>query len=471
MIEPGDMLPPWIDELISPKSDTVELNSLIYQFAFNIKDNLSGVDTSSIEVTIKHDFVVYGISDTSESVKFGDPDGNELEITKSDPNDLGLAYDISCAINGGFHFQYNEMILMIVNAKDNVGNAMVDTITFFSIQDREPPIIVEKKPIDVTEVDTSECSDISIVLKDLVSGIDADSIGMWIEVSPIDSEEPKTWDPNGELMKNGKAQVTLTADLKKATLKLIGSCDVDYNKRVRIHIEAQDLVEPKANKLDTTIHFDTKTIRPDLTVEACDASGKRFTIDDSVTVTAMVKNMNARVVNAFSVRFEAEEGMDPVEVPVTTPLEKGETLPVSTRLLFKCQGTLVMTIIADFYNQIWEEDESNNELTLEVLVGGVDGVAVRSNPFTPNGDGINDNAYFFCEKFILENPYIKIFDLRGRSVRELNPGDISEYQEGEKKFKWDGRCDNGQELIPGLYLFMLKDKGKNLASGGVVIAR
>ncbi|MCI0511785.1 gliding motility-associated C-terminal domain-containing protein, partial [candidate division KSB1 bacterium] len=90
---------------------------------------------------------------------------------------------------------------------------------------------------------------------------------------------------------------------------------------------------------------------------------------------------------------------------------------------------------------------------------------VRSNPFTPNGDGINDDAYFFCKEFKLELPSIKLFDLRGRFVRQLTELD------SESRFRWDGRDENGADTMPGVYLFILQDKGESIMNGCVVIAR
>lgn len=80
----------------------------------------------------------------------------------------------------------------------------------------------------------------------------------------------------------------------------------------------------------------------------------------------------------------------------------------------------------------------------------VQGVAIAPNPFTPNGDGTNDQAYI---RFALGNLnaertiQVRIFDLAGHSV-------WSERRQGfgEQIFTWDGRGDDGQLVPPGAYL-------------------
>ncbi|MDE2706308.1 MAG: gliding motility-associated C-terminal domain-containing protein, partial [Gemmatimonadota bacterium] len=80
----------------------------------------------------------------------------------------------------------------------------------------------------------------------------------------------------------------------------------------------------------------------------------------------------------------------------------------------------------------------------------VQGVAIAPNPFTPNGDGTNDQAHI---RFALGNLnaertiQVRIFDLAGHSV-------WSERRQGfgEQIFTWDGRGDDGQLVPPGAYL-------------------
>ncbi len=80
---------------------------------------------------------------------------------------------------------------------------------------------------------------------------------------------------------------------------------------------------------------------------------------------------------------------------------------------------------------------------------------VRSLPlvFTPNGDGINDQAEirFTIYRLIRERRIeVGIYDLSGRKVRELSLR--RENPSGDHSVVWDGRDDAGALVRPGTYL-------------------
>jgi hypothetical protein len=80
---------------------------------------------------------------------------------------------------------------------------------------------------------------------------------------------------------------------------------------------------------------------------------------------------------------------------------------------------------------------------------------VSPNPFTPNGDGVNDVARFAFELYLLtERAQVEvgIYDLSGRPVRRLGPlaGAAGEYE-----LAWDGRDSAGVLVAPGLYVYRL----------------
>ncbi|MDE2704917.1 MAG: gliding motility-associated C-terminal domain-containing protein [Gemmatimonadota bacterium] len=79
---------------------------------------------------------------------------------------------------------------------------------------------------------------------------------------------------------------------------------------------------------------------------------------------------------------------------------------------------------------------------------------VVPNPFTPNGDDVNDEVVvtFDVQRLLTPKPvYLEIFDLNGRRrrliERQLSSGGYSQ--------QWDGRNDAGQVVPPGLYLLRI----------------
>ena len=83
---------------------------------------------------------------------------------------------------------------------------------------------------------------------------------------------------------------------------------------------------------------------------------------------------------------------------------------------------------------------------------------VSPNPFTPNGDGINDQAEIFYDVLKLTDPapvVINLYDLAGQPVRTLQAVDLPS---GRFTVSWDGADNAGQTVLPGLYLFKIKVK-------------
>jgi len=79
---------------------------------------------------------------------------------------------------------------------------------------------------------------------------------------------------------------------------------------------------------------------------------------------------------------------------------------------------------------------------------------IEPNPFTPNGDGINDEmtVTFDVQRLLTPKPVrLEVFDLNGRRLhlieRALSSGGYSQ--------RWDGRDDGGHIVPPGLYILRI----------------
>jgi len=100
---------------------------------------------------------------------------------------------------------------------------------------------------------------------------------------------------------------------------------------------------------------------------------------------------------------------------------------------------------------------SGDALTVKTPVSGnllVD-VEVEPNPFTPNGDGINETlsvSYKLRQVTVKRPVFLRIYDLAGRLVAELPPI-LS--RSGEFRHQWDGRDASGGLVSPGTYLYRL----------------
>ena len=80
---------------------------------------------------------------------------------------------------------------------------------------------------------------------------------------------------------------------------------------------------------------------------------------------------------------------------------------------------------------------------------------IAPNPFTPNGDGINDEVTFSFDLFLVLDPvdvHVDIYDLSGRRIAQLHTAGSTA---GSLQVAWDGRDSQGQVAPPGIYLYRL----------------
>nr|MBC8235642.1 gliding motility-associated C-terminal domain-containing protein [bacterium] len=194
---------------------------------------------------------------------------------------------------------------------------------------------------------------------------------------------------------------------------------------------------------------------------------------------------NATPLAAYRIFLKSANGKDILSVlskPATLilqfPAEKEKTKAVPLRdvsldienlKLFKWDGV--------YWNKVGGKAQRNN--TIIAKVDNISGLFAifeieeaprifkvyppRPNPFTPNGDGVNDLVEFYFENLQGLEPIIRIYDQRGALVRELT--DV-----GTTSATWNGKDEDGKLLELGLYIYQIKI-GAKVGGGMVILAR
>jgi len=115
-------------------------------------------------------------------------------------------------------------------------------------------------------------------------------------------------------------------------------------------------------------------------------------------------------------------------------------------------------------------DDNLHDTTYCFLIEPEVSCRVHPNPFTPDGDGINEIAVFDYPYMFSEDAELQIYDLRNVLVYSRHIERISEASDFLSR-SWDGRDKNGNPLPEGLYLWIIISNGEVVCNGTVVLAR
>lgn len=90
------------------------------------------------------------------------------------------------------------------------------------------------------------------------------------------------------------------------------------------------------------------------------------------------------------------------------------------------------------------------------------------NPFTPNGDGINDYAQFYYPEMYRLDGVISIFTIRNIKVKEI---EVKRGAGAVEMARWDGTDFAGNPLPMGLYIYVIKTENEVVCNGTVTLAK
>lgn len=111
-------------------------------------------------------------------------------------------------------------------------------------------------------------------------------------------------------------------------------------------------------------------------------------------------------------------------------------------------------------------NESGDVLNAEAEHGlvKVSDIVVYPNPITPNNDGYNDMATFVIPDSISGDVTVKLFGLTGNQVAKLT-------KEDHPFLQWNGLDDQGHQLRPGPYIYMIQSGSTVLSKGTITIMK
>ncbi|MCI0494543.1 gliding motility-associated C-terminal domain-containing protein [candidate division KSB1 bacterium] len=443
-LPPPSVAPDTTSPVIEPVMPVAEEDSVSVATAiiFRVWDDGSGVNVDSVYIDITSDLV-----NVSQGIPL---------VLQTVKDTVYFQYQPSGS------FAYDDVMKIHVHAADSAGNS-ADKIYDFWTQpspqkDTTPPVI---EPVDPDSGETNVSVKTAIVFRicDDNSGVNVDSVYIDItsDLVNIQFGKPDTswW-------------VADTVYFQYQPVNIFACTD-----EVKIHIHAADKAE-KPNRSDKKYSFKTASL-PEI-ADTTDLWFINFTSSAGenpvqagtpIILTAILKCSFADCPDSFDVCLYFDEKRELAKTKWFQSLLKDEIIIIQDTIAIHEKGKHKIETIVDFSNNVKEFNEDNNFVELYIDVPPIQPeLIVRSNPFTPNDDGFNDEVKFDYEQFDVDEPNLKIFDIHGKRITD------SEHMEKVgKAFLWNGLDESGREVLPGAYLYIFSDKVKALARGCVVVAR
>lgn len=394
--------------------DHIPLDS---EFIAQITDRLTGVDINSLEFKLQGEVIYPQIS--------GDQNSYQIQYTPANP------------------WKYNQEVEFIITGSDLAypPNGIQDSsFIFYTIEDHDPPYIAQRMP-DNNETGVPFNTEITVDIKDDIAGVDRDSIKMTVAgktITPIISG--------------------ISNEIK---ISYIDPQGYRPGQQIEVKVNVADLSNPPNRMATNSYSFFIQEVYPDLFIKSFTVNPSKILVHKPIQFNTIIEVATAPVFDPIQVKL-----WDNDRVLLDTTLQSmsiNDYIDIARSFSFNRRGKHQIKLSVDPQNYIIESDEKNNTAIKMVEVSEGE-LIVRSNPFTPNGDGINDDVTFNFEKLGVLEPVLKLFDVSGRMITTIK-------ERTGFKFVWDGKDHFGNPAQPGVYLYLIEDQDKTIANGYVVLAR
>ena len=387
-------------------------------FVAEIADTLTGVDLNSLKFKFRGE-VIYPQVDCYGT-------GCRIRYVPANP------------------LNYNQQIEFVITGSDLASPPnwiRADSLAvFYTTEDHDPPYVSSRIP-DKNDTGVDFEPEIVVGINDDIAGINPDSVKMTLAgqtVTPIFSGNPH--------------ELKLSYTHTKGFLP---------GQVVEVTVAAVDRSNPSNRMKIDRYQFTIKKIYPDLFIQSMSAQAKKTMVNEPIQFNATISVDTVNLYEPFQVTV-LDNDFSLVDT-LFGPMDKNQLCNIQREFIFNRSGKHQLKLVVDPGNKIRESNEDNNTATVVVEVDEGE-LVVRPNPFTPNGDGINDEVSFNFEKLGVTRPQLKLFDVSGRMI------DLIQEPLGFN-FVWDGRDRFGNPAQPGVYLYVVQDKEKLIANGYIVLAR
>ncbi|MBZ0200422.1 MAG: discoidin domain-containing protein, partial [Ignavibacteriaceae bacterium] len=278
----------------------------------------------------------------------------------------------------------------------------------------------------------------------------------------------------------------------------------------QINLVTNNLLSPKID--DIKINYDTNNVVSDVITQinpqyvpilkeasftlSIDAQFKPndYGIDSLIIATPSPSKLNSVMVNGTPASVLSSVTAKELRIyfPSTVKTSSKIDINITTTPFLNINPFIVKAVSNNVVNNYQQLDSpiKNGVQGWSIVTTGVPdkliaNSKVEPNPFTPNGDGINDvtKITFFLgnigePKELIgsqaRNVTIKIFDLTGRVIKNLiDQNSASAAYVAENSIIWDGRDENGKIVRPGVYIYQIfvdSDNGGEHLSKTVVVS-